>query len=292
MTSLEVVSRKLALARVGITYRWRHGRWPSLRSPRLFTEWVQWRKLHDRDPERSRLTDKSYSKRLATRILGGAFVVPTLWRGHRLPAEPAWPMPFMVKANHGCGQWILVRCAADYDKARRLAPSWVRRGYGRWLDEYHYRGASRYLIVEPFVGSAGALPIDYKIYVFNGRAEMVQVHEGRAGKQRWSQYDRGFKPLSRLRAQTSCPSSLPAMIDAAERLAVGHDFIRVDFYEVDGHPMFGEFCLYPGSGLDPFDPVSLDHWLGWEWAKSVDGSKRWPAVQDVAGAGIAREAAA
>lgn len=48
-------------------------------------------------------------------------------------------------------------------------------------------------------------------------------------------------------------------------LGQGHDFVRVDFYDVPGQPLFGEYCLYPGSGLDPFDPVGLDDMLGDKW---------------------------
>ena len=29
--------------------------------------------------------------------------------------------------------------------------------------------------------------------------------------------------------------------------------------------MFGEFCLFPGSGLDRFDPPILDGQLGAKW---------------------------
>jgi hypothetical protein len=270
--------------RVGVAYRWRHGRWPALAAPRRFTEWVQWRKLHDKDPERSRLTDKNYSKRLAARVLGKSFVVPTLWRGRELPVEPAWQMPFMVKSNHGCGQFVAVRTLQDYEKARRLAPLWLRRSYGRWLDEFHYRDAERFILVEEFIGSDDALPVDYKFYVFDGHAVMVQVHEDRAGAHDWSQYDRNFAPMSRNAKTVAPPAGLAAMIEAAERLGVGHDFVRVDFYEVAGQPIFGEFCLYPGSGLDPFDPVSLDKWLGAHW--SVECSNL--GVQGVANGWLAR----
>ena len=57
------------------------------------------------------------------------------------------------------------------------------------------------------------------------------------------------------------------MIAAAERLAGDRHFLRVDFYEHEGRALFGEFCLYPGSGLDPFSPGSLDLWLGSRWAE-------------------------
>ena len=52
-------------------------------------------------------------------------------------------------------------------------------------------------------------------------------------------------------------------------LGQGHDFVRVDFYDVLGQPLFGENCLYPGSGLDPFDPVGLDDILGEKWRAAL-----------------------
>jgi len=39
----------------------------------------------------------------------------------------------------------------------------------------------------------------------------------------------------------------------------------VDFYEVDGRPLFGEMTFYPGSGLEPFDPPELDLAMGEYW---------------------------
>ena len=55
--------------------------------------------------------------------------------------------------------------------------------------------------------------------------------------------------------------------DRARREA---DFLRVDFYEVDGRPLFGEFCLYPGSGLDPFSADWIDFELGGLWRAAYD----------------------
>ncbi|MCY7339904.1 MAG: hypothetical protein LH465_08155 [Sphingomonas bacterium] len=255
----------LATARVALAYLWRHRRWPALSSPQRFTEWVQWRKLNDRDRDRARLTDKALSKQLAAQALGDEFIIPTLWEGQVLPADPPWPMPFMVKANHGCGHYVVVRDAADYARARRDAPAWLERAYGGWLDEWHYRAARRSILVEPYIGAGDVLPLDYKIYVFGGRAAMVQLHEGRAAAHRWHQYDRQWQPLSRHAGAAPPPVSLEAMLAAAETLGAGHDFVRVDFYELGGRPVFSEFCLFPGSGLDPFDPVGLDQWLGTLW---------------------------
>ncbi|MEO7634587.1 MAG: ATP-grasp fold amidoligase family protein [Sphingomicrobium sp.] len=260
----------LAAAHLALFYRARHGRWPRLAQPQRFTEWVQWRKLHDRDAGRARLTDKLHGKAYAAAVLGQDMVVPTLWHGRELPVEAPSPMPLMVKANHGCGQFLVVRTAADWQRARALTPRWVAGRYGAILGEHHYRAAVPGLIVEPFLITPDPLPLDYKIYVFGGRAAMVQLHEDRAGKHhRWSQFDRHWRPLSNNPGSRPAPASLAAMIAAAERLAAGHDFLRVDFYEIDGRPLFGEFCLFPGSGLDRFDPVELDDWLGQLWREQA-----------------------
>jgi len=212
------------------------------------------------------LTDKAYSKRVAAAVLGEDFIIPTLWQGDRLPVVAPWPLPFLVEANHGCGQVVVVRTATDYRRARRIAPQWLDRAYGGWLDEWHYGGARRSILVEPFIGGLDTLPVDYKIYVFGGRAAMIQMHEERGTRHRWSQYDCGWKQFSSAVNIAAAPLCLKAMLAAAERLGHGHDFLRVDFYDVGGVPLFGEFCLYPGSGLDRFDPPSLDNWLGAQWS--------------------------
>lgn len=253
--------------RVAVIYRWRHGHWPKLAEPALFTEWVQWRKLNDRDRGLALLTDKLHSKRLAHATLGEAMVVPTLWHGDLLPEMPPAPLPLMVKANHGCRQFMVVTTLEEWRRARILAPGWLKTAYGIWLDEWHYREAERTLLIEPLIGDGDVPPIDYKIYVFGGRAELVQVHEDRAGSHRWAQYDRQWTQLSRHASTIERPVSLPEMLASAERLAVGRDFLRIDFYEVSGRAMFGEFCLFPGSGLDRFDPVELDHRLGRRWSE-------------------------
>ena len=259
----------LPTARVAATFLWRHRHFPRLDHPQSYNEWVQWRKLNDRDPALALLTDKLHVKSLVTELLGPSIVIPTLWHGKRLPDDAPWPMPFVVKANHGCGQFVAVRGADDWRLARRLAPRWLKSAYGQWLDEWHYLSARRMLLVEPFIGPKTGLPLDYKVFVFGGRAEFVQVHLEREANHRWIQFDRHWRRVSRdTRDSPSPPLRLAEMLDAAERIAAGHDHLRVDFYEHDGRLWFGELCLFPGSGLERFDPVKLDEIFGGYWTRS------------------------
>ena len=261
-------SQRLALARARVTlcYLWCHRRAPRLAEPELFTEWVQHRKLYDRDPRLPPLADKLLVKDRVTRKLGQEWVTPTLWHGAALPPAPRWPAPFVVKSRHGSNQIAFVRSAAiDWADLRRRTDSWTAARYGWWLDEWIYGEIDRGLLVEPFIGENDVLPIDYKFHVFGGRVEFVQVHLERETAHRWVVFDRAWRPAGRYADSPPPPRSLPAMIAAAETLAEGIDYVRADFYEVAGAPRFGELTFYPGSGLMALDPPSLDATMGALW---------------------------
>lgn len=272
-----------APALVRLAYLWRHGRLPDLDAPKRFTELVQHRKLFNRDPRLPRMIDKVTVKRFVGETLGTAWVTPTLWTGEELPPERCWEAPFVVKSRHGCNQRCFVRIGnEDWDAVRLASDRWMRFTYGRWLAEWGYRSVPKGLLVEPFVGRAGQLPVDYKIYVFGGRAEFVQLHLEREHDHRWVLFDRVRRPVSRPSPDTNAltPASLNAMLQAAELLGRGFDFVRIDFYEVDGKPRFGEMTFYPGSGLDPFDPVELDGVLGQRWRDRAAATVRQETAED------------
>ncbi len=94
------------------------------------------------------------------------------------------------------------------------------------------------------------------------------MHVDRDGDHRWVQFDRQWQQLSSnvIEGGIDRPATLFQMLAAAEAIAGGRDHLRVDFYEIDGVMFFGETCLFPGSGLDPFSPASLDTELGRRWS--------------------------
>jgi hypothetical protein len=61
------------------------------------------------------------------------------------------------------------------------------------------------------------------------------------------------------------PASLSQMIDAAEKLSDGMSFVRVDLYEINGQPRFGELTFYPASAAEIFDPPEYDRFVGSYW---------------------------
>lgn len=275
--------------RLHLTYLWRHGRALSLRDPQSFTELVQWRKLADRDPRMSALIDKLAVKQIVADRLGARWTTPTLWSGMVLPERPPCAAPFVVKSRHGCRQMRVVRSDRDdWGAIRRASARWVRRPYGRWLDEWGYRAVPRGLLIEPLIGDGRDLPIDYKLYVFDGRVAAIQVHLERETAHRWTLYDRDWHRLSARMSggDPLPPASLARMIEGAEALGTGFAFVRVDLYEIGGMPRFGEMTFYPGSGLDRFDPVALDRWLGQLWLAGGECGRRCDRQHVEARAGI------
>ncbi|MGK6323309.1 ATP-grasp fold amidoligase family protein [Sphingomonas sp. DT-51] len=258
-----------------LIYLWRFGRWPDLAAPRRFSELVYARKLFERDPRWPALADKVAVKAHVAATLGDDWVIPTLWHGTTLPETPPWPRPFVLKSSHASQQSVFVRAgeALDWPAVRRRAARWLRRPYAPLLHEWLYSEIEPQLLVEPLIGCGRVLPFDYKFFVFGGRVEFIQVDLDREHRHRRVMFDRAWRRLdlafefpADARPMTP-PRSLERMIAAAETLGAPHDFARVDLYDVDGRPYFGEITLYPGSGLDRFRPGSWDLHFGSYWAE-------------------------
>lgn len=257
-----------------LIYLWRFGRLPDLSAPQRFSEFVYARKLFERDPRWPLLADKVAVKAHVAALLGSEWVIPTLWHGNDLPRDPSWPRPFVLKSSHASQQSVFVRAgdAIDWPAVRRRARRWLRRPYAPLLHEWLYSEIEPQLLVEPLVGCGKVLPLDYKLFVFGGRVEFIQVDTDREHAHKRVMFDRAWRRMDVAlefpieQRDVPPPASLPDMIAAAERLSAPYDFARVDFYEVDGRPLFGEFTLYPGSGLDRFRPRTWDLHFGSYWA--------------------------
>ncbi|UVO50415.1 hypothetical protein M0208_07745 [Sphingomonas sp. SUN019] len=259
-----------ARLRVALTYLWRHNRLPNLANPTLFTELVQLRKLRDRDPRMPAMADKVAVKSVVAAQLGREWVIPMLWSGDLLPRHFPWECPVVVKSRHGCNQNVFVRHGpSDWSAARFSSARWMTRDYGWWLDEWLYAHIPRGLLIEPMIGNGSDLPIDYKIYVFGGQATHVQVHLGRERNHRWVMHDMNWRAIANNAPSVRRPTALLAMAAAAEHLAEGFSFARVDFYQPSDQPLFGEISFYPGSGLDVFDPPELDGEMGRLWLETT-----------------------
>lgn len=258
-------------------YRRRVGRYPNLFRPKRFTEKVQVAKLLWRTPRMIALADKVVAKQIVARELGIEWITPTLYAGPALPSrvERNWPGPFVVKANNWSGgnYFVIDPAQPDWDTIERSVEHWLGHTFGRSLGEWVYREIVPQILVEPYIG-AGEPPVDYRLHVFDGRADIVSVNWERFAGLKRAVYDRDWKRLPFIMSDDAAPyygddippmpSSYPEMIRAAEQLATGFPFARIDFYEIDGRPRFGEVTFYPNSGFIRL-PDELDLKYGAMW---------------------------
>lgn len=284
MTSLKTaVSKpyKAVLARtppalaLRVEYYRRLRRFPNLRNPTLFTEKSQVAKLTDRNPLLPIMVDKVRVKDFVSERLGPDWVTPTIWHGPELPAraDHDWPLPFVIKVNHVSGGNFFVRTPeeCDWPTIENAVNALLSRPYEPHTVQWAYNSIPRQALVEPYIGDVAAAPVDYKLFVFHGRVEFIEVDTDRATQHKRAFYDRAWKlqpfalqypletrPIPR-------PKSLNEMIAAAELLAGAAPFLRIDFYEISGQPLFGEISQFPDGGMGRFDPPAYDKVLGDLW---------------------------
>lgn len=275
---LDLLPERLQIAiAASWTYRRKMGHWPNLIRPRNFSELLQVRKICDRDPRLPFFADKLRVKDHIRERLGEAWLIPTLWSGKSLPplAERNWPLPFVVKVNSGCEWNIFVRQTADCDwlAIEAKCRGWMASLYGKDWGEWLYRRIDPQILIEPLICPELPRPLDYKFWVFHGRVECIYVVTDRHLDVKVTFFSRDWRRLpAKVGNPTDDrdippPASLSQMIAAAEMLADDLPFLRVDFYEVAGRPLFGEMTFYPSSGYDRFNPPAfgrhlLQLWLG------------------------------
>ena len=250
-----------------------HGAFPRVRHPRTFSEKVNWRVLHDRRPLLAWTCDKLRMKEVAARH-PTVRVPRTLWWGEDLLELRGVDLPrrWVLKPNHRTGLVFIGEGPVDDTRLDRL-----RRETARWLDpaevshnrEWAYAQARPAYLVEEFIGE-GAVPVDYKFFVFHGEPRMILVDSDRFTDHRRSIFSPDWRLLP---VEVKFPSAgalprprhLDRMLDAARELGRDFDFIRVDLYETGDDVWFGEFTPYPGSGFSPIRPRSFDHEWGALW---------------------------
>jgi hypothetical protein len=253
------------------------GRPPNLQNPTTFNEKLAYKMLYDRRPVLTRLQDKLLARDYVALRIGAGYLTE-LYQVCRLPGEIDWqklPQRFVIKMNHGCGMNIFVPDKSGIDVSSIAA----RLDGWRTANLYHDHGLQwayrdirpAIFIEEMLTEDSGAVAVDWKFWVFDGRAEFLSVNVDQLIQRKVNYYDRSLsrQPLSRNRpnfpTDPRFPDNIDLMFSLADRLGSGLDFVRVDMYNLNGRIVFGEFTHYPDAGRVPFNPPEFDEVLGSKW---------------------------
>lgn len=248
-----------------------------LEYPLTFNEKLQWLKLYDHRPDYITMVDKIAVKDYIAERIGEEYIIPTIGVWNK-PEDIEWellPNQFVIKWNHDSGSIVICKDKNNFDcEAAIKKLSYGAKVNGFWYGrEWPYKGVKPLLLAEQYMecqnGTQEAL-IDYKFMCFNGIVKCCFTCTDRFTKEglKVTFYDNDWKimPFERNHPKESEPMPQPKsynkMKEAAEKLSEGLPFARIDFYEINEQPYFGEITLYPGSGYEAFQPEEWDYILG------------------------------
>lgn len=244
----------------------RVGRKLNLKDPVHFNDKLQWMKFNYRFPLQTIVSDKLLVRDYVEEKIGAKYLIPLLgsWEKYEDIDFDELPKQFVLKCNHDSGG--LVVCTDKEVLDRNVAKKKIKKALtnnffyiGR---EYQYLNIKPMIICEEFISDNGNIPMDYKIYCFNGEPDVILVCKDRFSKnthrasylffdQEWN-----FLPLNKGDENISNPNikkpkNLDEMICIARCLSKDFIFARIDLYNIDGKIYFGEITLSPNSGFDP-----------------------------------------
>ena len=114
---------------------------------------------------------------------------------------------------------------------------------------------------------------DYKFFCFNGEVKALFVATERQNPNedvKFDFFDADYQHLpfrqghENARILPRKPTSFEEMKTMAAKLSKGIPQVRVDFYEVNGRPVFGELTFCHFGGMVPFEPEEWDYKFG-QW---------------------------
>ncbi len=258
-----------------------HGRPLTVANPQTFTEKLYWRLLTWNrvvPPIFVRLADKLSAREYVASKVGAEYLPRLLWDGQDPVSIPfsTFPIEYVVKTNHASRQVIVATEPVDHAAIIATCTKWINTNFYWVAREGQYLNIQpRIMIEECLRDHGGSLPLDYKIWCFNGVPELVQVINFRRDSH--SFYDTSWNTLDfssskgKSRQDRPRPDCLEEMLSLATRLSIGFGFVRVDLYNLDGHIYFGELTFTPTAGHMKLTPDRWDLELGKKWDMSLDG---------------------
>ena len=154
----------------------------------------------------------------------------------------------VAKPTHGSGCVLFLSLQKSKDAVERFCED-ASRNYYEISRESQYQSLDRKIIIEEDLSDPRGAPLDYKFFCARGEFLFCQVDVDRFSGHRRLLVDENFAPID-VRYQFAPPDyaihppqTFRRMVQIAQRLSEKFDFVRVDLYEVNGMPHFGELTF-------------------------------------------------
>lgn len=246
-----------------------------LENPKTFNEKIQWLKLYDSTPIKTRLADKYLVREWVKEKIGEEYLIPLLgvWDKAEDIDFDKLPKQFVLKCNHGSGYNIIVKDKSkiNVNKIRKQLNEWLNEDYAfKSGFELHYSDIPRKIIAEEYINPIES-SIELQCYCFNGNVEFISFENTKDTKKpcrcffsnNWENVNvmvnpKHYKPFKQIPKK---PQYLKKLIDSATILSKNFSFVRIDYIYYN-NLLFREMTFTSGSGLTSFQPKSFTNILG------------------------------
>lgn len=253
-------------------YFLRKGRFINFKNPKLFTEKIQWLKVYDCTPIKTRLADKILVRDWVKEQIGEKYLkkVIGIYEKYEDINFKGFPFEFVIKTNHGCKMQVLViEGGVPQPSFKKQFNDYLKVNYAYKSGyEMQYENIKPLIFVEEYLKNTNEL-FEYLIFCFNGEPKLILFSSGkRTDSICCTMFDTEWNNLhfnygGKLHEEdVPCPKNLDEMLDVARKLSKDFKFVRVDLHNVDGKIYFGEMTFTPASGYMKFSRRKYDRILG------------------------------
>ncbi|HEA22210.1 MAG TPA: glycosyl transferase [Pricia antarctica] len=256
-----------------------------LENPISLNEKINWLILNDRTPLHTLCADKFKVREHISKKIGSQYLVPLVFHTESasdLSNKNIPDYPVIIKTNHNSFGYEIINNKYDinWDPIREKFQKLLKINYYDASKQWQYKNIKPLIIVEKLLkDSDGNIPKDYKLHCFNGLVRMVSVDINRSKPTHsrswynknwkkepysWSNKRRTGGFTDPLQEELEKPASFDLMIKLSEKLAQDFDYVRVDWYNLDGKLYFGELTFHHSGGRCPILPKEWDVKLGEE----------------------------
>ena len=228
-------------------------------NPKNLYEYIANSAIHY-DNKWCRLADKYEVRENVVEIIGEKYV-NDLYGVYDSPDEIAietLPKSVVLKTTNGCASNIFIKDknAVDWGIIKRKLSKWLAYPYGEMTGQLHYSQIKPRIIAEKYLEQPHKKSlIDYKFFCINGEPLFVFVYENReanshkfeigAFSMEWKCLPKYLNVEMTHATHILKPVSFDEMQNIVRKLAKGFKFVRIDLYEINGRPIFGEYTFTP-----------------------------------------------
>lgn len=231
-----------------------------LDNPKTIQDKINWMKLYDSTPLKTRCADKIQVHDYCKEKLGVDLCIPIL-KIYDKVEDIKWdelPGQFVIKCNHGSGMNIIVK-----DKSKLNIPEAEAKLQRFMKDDFafhvgyemHYHDILHKIFVEEYKEDENQKTslYDYKFWCFNGEPKFYTINNGHGHGDiiYYDMDDKVIDPycLNKPGLNYKKPVRFEEMAGYSKKLSEDFKFVRVDFYEVSGKVYLGELTFTPGAGF-------------------------------------------